>query len=414
MRLKEAIVPDMKVFSLAVVLASLVVSASPPPTSRRMSILLVPMDTGAESKAIQFETFMNKSLSEFNGIQLKNSDELFGVPPDEDADASLSRAEKGFKETKDAFEARNYDDAEKKARATIKEFSKAAASMKTCGHFCDAIAMYAASLQARGDVEEAKIQLLDLLALAPTYEIDRKKFPQEFISMRLAVATSRNAQLRGNIDVKSKPQGARIYLDGEFQGYTPTKLETLPIGKHILRVERPGFKRWGQIVEVSPEELDVKPELNATAAYKAYDTQLDRLATEALKDKGGATMSAIGKTLGIDRALVGVLKEINDSGGTELHLGYFDLKSGKRLSYKKITFQGNEYGQMESELGRIVNFLLTNPDAAEKVVKGGDPLDSHHGMEEWNLEDKGGTRTNKEKKKNSGDPLDRVNGMEDW
>ena len=34
---------------------------------------------------------------------------------------------------------------------------------------------------------------------------------------------------------------ARIFLDGEFQGYTPMKLETLPIGKHILRVERPGI-----------------------------------------------------------------------------------------------------------------------------------------------------------------------------
>ncbi len=407
----------MKVFPLAALLASLAslaVLASPPPSPKRMSILLVPMDTGAEAKAIQFEAYMNKALQEFQGIQLKNTDELFGVPPDEDSEAALKRAENGYKETADAFAAANYDDAEKKGRATIKEYAKAAAAMKSCGHLCDAIAMYAASIQMRADPEEAKIQLIDLLSLNPTFELNTKRYPQEFIALRLQVSTSRNAQLRGNLDVKSKPSGARIYLDGEFQGYTPMKLETLPIGKHLLRIERPGFRRWGQIVDVSPEDLEVKPDLQATAAYKAYDTQLDRLATEALRDKGGTTMAAVGKTLGVDRALVGVLKEINDSGGTELHVGYFDLRTGHRLAFKKITFQGNEYGQMENELSHIVNYLLTNPDSAEKVVKGGDPLDSHHGTEDWNQEDRGGARTSKEKKKTNGDPLDRVNGMEDW
>lgn len=408
------IVSSMKLLFVACLVASSSWAASPPPSAKRMSILLVPMDTGAEAKALDFETSMNKSLGEFQGIQLKTTDDLFGVPPDDDAEASMKRAEQGFKETKDAFEARNYDDAEKKARATIKEFGKAAASMKGCGHLCDAVAMYAASLQARGDVEEAKIQLLDLLSLAPTFEIDRKKYPQEFISLRVQVATGRSAQLRGNLNIVTKPQGARIYLDGEFMGYSPKKLETLVVGKHVLRVERPGFKKWGSVVDVSPEDLDIKPELQATAAYKAYDTQLDRLATEALKDKGGTTMSAISKTLGVDRALVGVLKEINETGGSELHVGYFDMHSGKRLAYKKITFQGNEYGQIDSELGRVVNYLLTNPDGAEKVTKGGDPLDSKHGMEDWNSEDKGGNRTAKDKNKKKGDPLDHRDGMEDW
>src|SRR5206468_4624379 len=120
-------------------------------------------------------------------------------------------------------------------------------AMKNCGHLCDAIAMYSQTLQQRGDSEEAKINIVDLLALNNTYELDRKKFTQDFISLRSQVATSRSAQLRGNVQVKSRPAGARVYLDGEFQGYSPMTLQTLQIGKHLLRLERPGCKVYGAL-----------------------------------------------------------------------------------------------------------------------------------------------------------------------
>lgn len=398
-----------------VTLLSTAALAAPPPTPRRISVLVVPMDKGAESLQVKLETYMLETLGEYQGLTIKPTDELFGNPPDEESEASLKRAELGFKESKEAFEARSYEDAERKLRATVKEFTKAAAALKTCGHLCDAVAMYAAVLQARGDVEEAKIAILDLQALGPTFELDRKKYPQEFISLRATVATSRNAQLRGNVNLKTKPNGARVYLDGEFMGYTPIKLETLAVGKHILRVHRPGFKQWGTVVEVSPEETPITQDLVATPGYKAYDSVLDKLAGEALKEKGGATMGSLAKTFAIDRALVGVLKEVNDSGGSELVLGLYDMKNGTRLAAKRANFQGDEYGQLKSELGRMVNQLMTAAEGGgEKVTKSADPLDGRSGQEDWNAEDKGGNRTTKDKKKKGGDPLDRMNGTEDW
>jgi hypothetical protein len=50
------------------------------------------------------------------------------------------------------------------------------------------------------------------------------------------------------------------------------------------------------------------------------------------------------------------------------------------------------------------------------VVKSSDPLTNHHGTEDWNSEDKGGkTRTKEQQaKKKGGDPLDTVSGTEDW
>jgi hypothetical protein len=388
--------------------------AAPPPTPRRIAVLLVPMDKGAEAMAVRVEAYMVEALKEYNGLTVKTSDDMFGAPEDEDAETSLKRAETGFTESKAAFEKRDYEDAERKLRATIKEFAKAAPALKTCGHLCDAEAMYAATLQTRGDIEEAKIATLDLLSLAPTFELDRKKFPQDYLALRAQVATSRNAQLRGNINVKTRPAGARVFLDGDPQGHTPTQLQTLPIGKHLLRVERPGFKLHGQLVEVTPEDSEVSIDLTPTAAYKAFDGVLDKLANEARGEKGGPTMTSIGKTLSLDRGIIVVLKEINESGGVEMHCGLFDLRNGKRLAAKKSNFQGDEYGQLKSEIGRAVNQLMTAAEGGqEKLVKSSDPLESRHGMEEWNSEDRGGSRTTKEKKK-KGDPLDGVDGMQDW
>ena len=35
-------------------------------------------------------------------------------------------------------------------------------------------------------------------------------------------------------------------------------------------------------------------------------------------------------------------------------MAYFDLKTGKRLATKRATFQGDEFGQLKGEVGRMV------------------------------------------------------------
>jgi hypothetical protein len=400
-------------FALAAAIVSLPAVASPPPKTKRISALVIPMDKGSEQMVLRLESYMNEALGEYQGFELKSSDDLFGVAPDEDAAASLKRAELGYAESKTAFEGRNYEDAERKLRATIKEYGKAVAAMKGCGNLCDSVAMYAAALQARGELEEAKIAVLDLIALSPTFELDRRRFPQNFLALKAQVATGRNAQLRGNFNVKSKPAGARVYLNGEFQGYTPFSLQTLPIGKQLLRVERPGFRQFGTIIEVTPEDQDLTQELTATSGYQAFDGLMDKLAGEALKDKGGATMTSVSNSLKLDRAIVGVVREVEAGGQSELTMGYFDLKTGKRLATKRATFQGDEFGQLKGEVGRMVTHLVNTGDGGgEKVSRTGDPLDNRHGMEDWSGEDKGGKNT--KKKKSGSDPLDGVNGTEDW
>ncbi|RKH51182.1 PEGA domain-containing protein [Corallococcus sp. AB049A] len=402
----------MKALPLALVLLP-ALALSAPPASGRISALLIPMDPSSESSGVQMESYMNDALGNFANYAVRKPRDLFGLPDDPAAQASFARAKKGYEESVKAFEAREYEDAERKVRATLKELEGSVASMTSCFPLCDALALHGAILQLRGDVEEAKLLLIDLMALNPTFELNPKRFSRDFISLRVQVATSRTSQLRGSATFKSRPAGARVYVDGEAVGYTPLTLPTLPVGKHLVRMERPGFRQYGQITEVTPDDVDVTAVLAPTATYKAYDAQLDKVIPDVSRpsDKPANAIVALLKSLSLDRAMVGTVRVIPERG-TELSVGYFDVKNGKRMGSRKLVLQGDEYGQLKLEMERVVNHILNSE--GEQVVKKRDPLDNRSGAEDWGSEDRGGNSRQSVKKHSGEDPLDDVSGTEDW
>ncbi len=393
-------------------LSALALAAAPP---ARAAVLLFPMDQGAEASVPRLTAHMEEAVAAFPTVALKTNEVLFATAPNPEDEAILKRAEIAFQEGLIAFDAKDFPEAEKKLRGALKEFPRAAGSLKGCAHYCDALAMFAAALKKRGDAEEARTLLMDLIALSPTYELSIKRFDKDFISLRAQVATGRGAALRGSVRVKSKPAGAEVFVDGEKVGYTPMSVGPLTIGKHLVRIERPGHLVNGQVVDVTPEDAEVSLLLTPTVAFKGFDVQYTKLAGEMKGDKPGPAAAALGKSLGLDRAIVGIVKELGEGGAIELSLHWMDFKGPTRLSSRKVSFQGDEYGQLKSEVGRAVNQLL-NAEGAEKTAKkGGDPLDSRSGQEEWSGEDRGGKATNAEKaRKKEGDPLDSITGTEGW
>ena len=404
--------------ALALLLLPSLALAAPPSRGQRIGALVVPMDPASEASTPKLENFMGEALKEFPGITVRTAEDLFGLPLDTEAQLSLKRGKQGFDESLAAFEKKEYEDAERKLRATIKELQQAAGAMTaSCTPLCDAIALYASVMQQRGDVEEAKLALLDLMALSPTFELDPKRYSRELIALRVQVATGVSAALRAGATVKSRPAGARVYIDNEFRGYTPVTVSTLPVGKHLLRFERPGFRVVGQMLEVGTEDVEATATLNPTDDYKAFDARLDSVASEVMRAEKGSSkaVASLAKALNLERSLVGTLRDIPDNGTSELVLGLYDTGSGKRLGAKRVILQGDEFGQLKSEMSRLVNHLLNNAEGgSERVVKSSDPLDNSHGTDEWNREDVGGKRRTQEKKTKGGDPLDGVNGTEDW
>ncbi len=400
--------------SRALALALVATCSAAVAAPKRIAVLVLPLDQSSETASVQFEAYIREALSFFSSLTVKRGEELFGMPPDADAQAALAKAQKLTAEARAAFDAKDGVTCDKKLKAALHAFSKASAAMKGCDSYCEALALTAGLAHARGEGDEARIALLDLLAVSPDYELDKRRFPQDFVDLRTTVQQSRSASLRGALTIKSQPPGARIYLDGEPKGFTPATVPNLPVGKHLLKLERPGFKMYGALVEVTLEDGEVSGALTPTPAYQAYDKVTAGLVREARSGKGGPVVQALGKTLQVDRAIVALVKGGGAGEGerTELYLHLFDLKSGQQLSAKKANFQGDEYGQLKSETGRVVNALLVGD--GERPTAGSDPLRGRHGTEDWNREDRGGVRSKVENKKKGDDPLDGVSGTEDW
>ena len=67
------------------------------------------------------------------------------------------------------------------------------------------------------------------------------------------LGTRPGAAETGSLDVASRPAGARVLVDGEFTGATPTRLD-LPVGRHEVRIELDGYQVWSKAVVVTSDE----------------------------------------------------------------------------------------------------------------------------------------------------------------
>jgi hypothetical protein len=55
---------------------------------------------------------------------------------------------------------------------------------------------------------------------------------------------SRTNSFTGAIYVDSRPQGARVFVDGKAVGTTPLTLPDVPIGSHVVRLELADHRPW--------------------------------------------------------------------------------------------------------------------------------------------------------------------------
>jgi hypothetical protein len=55
----------------------------------------------------------------------------------------------------------------------------------------------------------------------------------------------------GALTVVSRPDGARVFLDGRLAGTTPLSLPQVAAGEHAIRLEREGYRRWSSSVRVA-------------------------------------------------------------------------------------------------------------------------------------------------------------------
>jgi hypothetical protein len=56
------------------------------------------------------------------------------------------------------------------------------------------------------------------------------------------------------LNVDSRPDGARVFLDGKQVGTTPLAITSVSAGEHAIRLERDGYRRWSSSVRIVASE----------------------------------------------------------------------------------------------------------------------------------------------------------------
>lgn len=398
------------------VILAAIATGSEAAAAKKAVVLLVPRDNGAWGPAVKFTEYLESSVERNSAYRLQPNGRIFGDPTPAEALTLRRKLQSRMVEGKKLFKEGSFDDAEAIFREVLKGTDAAAAAFERCSEYCDALAHLASTQLMTGEEEAARETLVALLTIDSNFRFEGPGFGQNFqILLRDVRRTMSREGLLGAINVQSMPAGAKVFLNGEFKGYTPILLERVPVGRHLLRMERPGAITYGQLVEVNAaEEGMAKVRLQPTPEYEAIQEAFNKIAADVERGSAGET-SKLGMRLKVERGLVGTVRTSGSyDDSVVLKMMLVDFTSGKRLATRSRTFQGDEYGQLELEVRRFGNLLMSEGEKRSETTaskrRSSDPLDSRTGMEDWDedTEDVGSRRQYR------GDPLDSATGTSDW
>jgi hypothetical protein len=74
------------------------------------------------------------------------------------------------------------------------------------------------------------------------------------VERRSALASATAGRYVGSLSVDSRPDGARVFLDGRLIGTTPVEAPSVGAGEHAVRIERDGYRRWSSAIRVVASE----------------------------------------------------------------------------------------------------------------------------------------------------------------
>ena len=54
----------------------------------------------------------------------------------------------------------------------------------------------------------------------------------------------------GSLTIESRPDGAKVFVDGRLAGATPLVLPQIGAGEHVVRLEHDGYRNWSSSVRI--------------------------------------------------------------------------------------------------------------------------------------------------------------------
>ncbi|MDP7039779.1 MAG: PEGA domain-containing protein [Myxococcota bacterium] len=158
------------------------------------------------------------------------------------------------------------------------------------------------------------------------------------------------------LTIKSTPGYAKIFIDGEFVGVTPHKTQQLKVGRHFIRLEKDGYRPWGQVFKVQKKRKnEILANLAPFKQFDRFDSVTEELllsiqyAPENIQD----SVTRLGQLLETDFLLTSI---VNADGKTIKQQSIlWRTKDGQRLKDAETTFTKGSAELYKNEIAEFYN-----------------------------------------------------------
>jgi hypothetical protein len=257
--------------------------------------------------------------------------------------------------------------------------------------YVEANVYLAAVYQTKHHDDDAKDALSEALAVKPTYRLDDKLAGGPLADLVVSVRRETAEGHKGSASIFTTPAGGKIFIDGELRGYGPLSLDRLPVGKHLVRFERPGYMNVGLVANItSTDDAIVKGRALPTPEFSEQEDGLAQSLKEVDSARCGPATFALLAHYKLER---GIFANVSTSGDNlVLDLAMVDSAQRKRIAHRRNSFEGEDPENVAREVSHLVDGLLADAAAEDKPrdakpAAEKDPLDSVNGMEDWGDDD---------------------------
>lgn len=216
-----------------------------------------------------------------------------------------------------------------KPRKAIEEFSEALRILRAVFPFLDDLGdledahfQLGMTFQALGKERPAERQYRMVLLLDPDRQLDEATVNpvvvERFGQVRERLLTS----MKGSVSLLSKPEGARVFMDGEPAGRTPITIPGVTPGDHYFAMEHEGYKTWFGVVRVEPEAMEKREVFLVEGESVRWVRLRNRMAAAGMGQVPAASARELTQALGCDWLLLVALSHLG--GKTMLEVGLFE------------------------------------------------------------------------------------------
>jgi hypothetical protein len=215
-----------------------------------------------------------------------------------------------------------------------------------------------------GKKKAARQAFLRVARTRPFIELSRKEFSPKVIKGWNAAKESLTTVSRGDLEVKSDPPGAEVFLDGTQVSETPFKMK-MPCGKYHMRVTKSGLgtsTRWVKILKKGTKvavKLDFEGAINLNLAHPSIRIP-----------EGSETLPKhwwpwLGSKLSVDRFIA--VRQTTTDNQSRYVASLIDGKSGRILREGWLEPSGNEKEHIAADAVDLSTFLTTG-ESGKRVV----------------------------------------------